>query len=83
MTKNMGRIDRSLRVLVAAAAVAGSSVLGFATAGGVVVLVVAAVMVVTASSGYCPLYRLLGITTTGAHDRAGAGRRLSHLHRAA
>ncbi len=84
MNKNMGRIDRSLRILVAAGAVAGSGVLGFSTAGGIVLLVVAAVSVATASSGFCPLYRLLGITTTGASGAEARGqRRLSHLHRSA
>jgi hypothetical protein len=83
MKKNMGAVDRSLRILVAAGAVAGSDVLGFSTAGGIVLLVVAAVMVVTASSGYCPLYRILGITTTGASSTAAGGERVSHVHRAA
>ncbi len=80
--KNMGTIDRSLRVLVAAGAVAGSGVLGFATAWGIVLLVVAAIMVATASSGYCPLYSLVGIGTThrSGSDAAGGA---SHLHRAA
>ena len=83
MKKNMGTIDRSLRVLVAAGAVAGSGVLGFTTAGGIVLLVVAAVMVATASSGYCPLYHLFGISTTGASSAESDGRQVSHLRRAA
>jgi hypothetical protein len=81
--KNMGTIDRSLRVLVAAGAVAGSGVLGFSTAWGIVLLVVAAVMVATASIGYCPLYRLVGITTTRTSGTVSGGQRVSHLHRAA
>jgi hypothetical protein len=83
MTKNMGTIDRSLRVVVAAGAIAGSGVLGFSTAGGIVLLVVAAVMVVTAASGYCPIYRLLGIKTTGASHAEVDGHRVSDLHKAA
>lgn len=65
---NEGRIDRGLRVLLAAGAVAGSGVVGWTTAGGVVLLVVAAVMLGTAATGFCPLYRLLGITTVGRGD---------------
>lgn len=82
MKKNMGRADRSLRVLVAAGAVSGGGVLGFSTTGGIVLLVVAAVMVATAASGYCPLYRLLGVKTTGA-DGTEAGHGVFRLHRAA
>lgn len=83
MKKNMGRMDRTLRILVAAGAVAGSGVLGFSTAAGIVLLVVAAVMVATASAGYCPLYRLVGISTAGASDTEAGGQGVSHLHRAA
>ena len=83
MKKNMGRIDRSLRLLVAAGAVAGSGVLGFSTAGGIVLLVVAAVMVATAASGYCPLYQLLGVNTTGTGGTETGAHRVFHLHRAA
>lgn len=88
MKKNMGRIDRSIRLLVAAGAVAGSGVLGFSTAGGIVLLVVAAVMAATAASGYCPIYQLLGIKTisagdTAAGDTATGAHRVFHLHRAA
>lgn len=80
MKKNMGRADRGIRVLVAAGAVAGSGVLGFATAGGIVLLAVAAVMAATAASGYCPLYALLRIKTSGA---GAGGHGAFGLHRAA
>ena len=83
MKKNMGTADRALRVVVAAGAVAGSGVIGFTTAWGIVLLAVAAVMVVTALSGYCPLYSLLRVETTGSRDGAAGGHRISHLHRAA
>ncbi|MCL6091736.1 MAG: DUF2892 domain-containing protein [Actinobacteria bacterium] len=65
MKKNMGTLDRGLRVVLAAGAVGVSAALGFSTAGGIVALVVAAVMVLTAASGYCPLYSLLHVKTTG------------------
>lgn len=79
----MGKIDRSLRALVAAGAVGGSAVLGSSTPGGIVLLVVAVVMVVTAASSYCPLYSLLGINTTGSGETETSGHQASHLHRAA
>ena len=83
MHKNMGSTDRGLRTLVAVGAVAGSAVLGFLTAWGIVLLVVAAVMAVTAASGYCPIYHLLGIKTTGTPASEMGEHRASHLHRAA
>lgn len=83
MEKTVGTTDRALRVLLAAGAIAGSGVLGFSSAGGIVLLVVAAVMVVTAASGYCPLYSLLGIKTTGTRNVGTAAGHESHLDRAA
>jgi hypothetical protein len=83
MKKNMGTTDRVLRILVAAGAVAGSGVLGFTPAWAIVLLAVAAVMVVTSLSGYCPLYSLLRIETTGTAEVGTNGRHLSRLHRAA
>lgn len=61
--KNEGNIDRIVRLVVAAAAIAGAAALGPGTVGGIVLLAVAAIMVVTAATGFCPLYRLIGIDT--------------------
>lgn len=83
MQKTVGKMDRALRVLLAAGAVAGSGVLGFSSAGGIVLLVVAVIMVGTAASGYCPLYSLLGIRTTRASISSTTGDGVSHLDRAA
>lgn len=83
MKQNMGWIDRSLRIVVAAGAISASGVLGFSTAGGIVLLVVAAVMVATAASGFCPLYRLVGLDTLGTGHADVGGHRAFHLHRAA
>jgi hypothetical protein len=42
---------------------------GAGTVGGVILFAVAAVMLVTAAVGFCPLYRLLGISTLHPHKR--------------
>jgi hypothetical protein len=82
MQRNVGKMDRALRVLLAAGAVAASGVVGFSSGWGIVLLVVAAVMAGTAASGYCPLYSLLGVNTRG--EQAATGQRGGvHLHRAA
>ena len=82
MKKNMGTTDRAVRGVVAVGAVVASVVVGFSTAGGIVLLAVAAIMVLTAASGFCPLYRLVGIETT-CDATSGTPQRGFHLHRAA
>jgi len=67
MKKNEGNMDRVLRILLGAGAVAWSDSIGFSTAWGVVLLVVAAVMVLTAASGFCPAYKLLHPSTIPDH----------------
>jgi hypothetical protein len=64
MERNMGTIDRSIRAfIVAPAAGALALVAGVGSAIGLAALIVAGVMLVTAVAGFCPLYRLFGITT--------------------
>ncbi len=63
MKKNMGNLDRILRIVVAAVL----AVLYFngTLAGtlGIVALVVAVVFLLTSAVGFCPLYRLVGLST--------------------
>jgi hypothetical protein len=67
MERNMGTLDRVIRgVIVAPAAVWAALALGAGTPGGIALLVVAAVMLVTALAGFCPLYRVLRISTCPA-----------------
>ncbi len=65
MTTNMGRIDRGLRLAIAAilfyvafgTAILGSGILFW------LALIVAAVFTVTAFVGNCPLYSIIGFKT--------------------
>jgi hypothetical protein len=66
MQKNVGTTDRIIRVAIAVAAVIGAGVVGFGSPLGIVLLVVAVVMGVTAAVGWCPLYRILGLSTFAA-----------------
>ena len=63
MKKNMGTVDKAIRVLVAAVLV----VLYFAGVvtgvAGIVMLVVAGVFVLTSTIGICPLYLPFGLKT--------------------
>jgi hypothetical protein len=63
MKKNMGTIDRAIRVLIAVVL----AILFFAKVitgvAGVVLLILASVFVITSLFGFCPLYFPFGIKT--------------------
>lgn len=63
MTRNESGLDRIIRVVIAIAAVAGAAAVGFGSVGAWILLVVAGTMLVTAVTGFCPLYRVFGIST--------------------
>jgi uncharacterized membrane protein len=67
-TRNESPLDRGVRAIVGAALVLTSIAgLGLTTPLGIVAVVVGAVLLVTAATGFCPLYRLLGIGTAKSH----------------
>lgn len=70
MRTNEATTDRVIRVVLAIAAVAVGVALGPASVGGIVLFVVAGILAVTAAVGFCPLYRLFGVSTC----RVPAGR---------
>jgi hypothetical protein len=67
MNKNIGAIDRAIRIAIAiillylGLLVYGDSILGIALA------IVSIIPLVTAWLGNCPLYNLLGISTSKGH----------------
>jgi general stress protein CsbA len=64
MQCNEGKIDRIIRAaVVAPLALVLAAIVGFGTVGGIVLAIVAVIMVATAATGFCPLYRLVGIDT--------------------
>lgn len=63
MSKNESNADRIIRVVIAIAAVLGAFAVGASSFLGIILFVVAAVMLVTAAVGFCPLYRLFGLST--------------------
>lgn len=63
MKKNIGSIDKSIRLIIAVVLVA-SYFAGLVTGSwGILALVVAAVMALTSLVNFCPLYGLFGINT--------------------
>lgn len=63
MTRNEGTADRVIRLVAAVVAVVAAFAVGAGSVLGVVLLVVGAVMLVTAATGFCPLYRVFGLST--------------------
>ena len=63
MSTNESPIDRVIRVVIAVAAVVVAFVVGASSVLGIILFVVAAIMLVTAATGFCPLYRLIGVST--------------------
>ena len=47
-------------------ALVGALAIGIGSVGGILLLVVGGVLVVTAATGFCPLYRVLGLSTIRA-----------------
>lgn len=66
MTRNMGNVDRIIRLLIAAAAVFFYSNGTLTGIVGTVALVVAIIFALTSLMGFCPLYRLIGLSTCPA-----------------
>ena len=67
-TRNESPLDRGVRAVVGTALVLASLVsLGVTTPLGIVAGAVGAILLVTAATGFCPLYRLLGIDTVKSH----------------
>lgn len=63
MQKNMGTIDKMLR-LIAAVIVVALAATGTITGGlAIIAYVVAAVFVLTSFVSFCPLYRVFGLRT--------------------
>lgn len=69
MKRNIGGIDRVLRVLLGLGAIAGAFVVGVGAAIGIVLLVIAAVLLLTALVSFCPIYALLGIDSCSIGHR--------------
>lgn len=63
MKKNMGSMDKTIRILIAA--VVAGLYYGNIISGtlGIVLLVLAGVFVLTSLVSFCPLYTLFGIST--------------------
>ncbi|MGZ8514728.1 MAG: YgaP family membrane protein [Candidatus Limnocylindrales bacterium] len=69
---NVGPIDRIIRMVLGVGLVAVALSGSVAAPLPIAVWIVAAIALVTGAIGFCPLYHLLGISTTG--NRAATSR---------
>lgn len=69
MQTNESSADRIIRVIVAVVAFVGAFALGLSSVAGILLAVVGAIMLVTAAVGFCPLYRVFGISTCKVPQR--------------
>ena len=67
MNRNVGSVDRIIRLVLGALLVVAPFLTGLAlfnnTAGTVVSVIVGVVLIATALMNFCPMYRVLGIRT--------------------
>jgi uncharacterized membrane protein len=66
MSTNESTLDRIIRGVVGAIALIVAVVVGMGSVGGILLVVVGGILVVTAAVGFCPLYRILGLSTARA-----------------
>ena len=63
MTANVGSTDKIVRLVLALVAFGFAFVTGIGTVIGIVLLVVGVVLAATALTGFCPIYRVFGMST--------------------
>lgn len=71
MTVNESPLDRILRTVLAVAALVVAFATGAGSVLGIVLIALSAILLVTAAVGFCPLYRVLGLSTVRAAGRTG------------
>ncbi len=63
MGTNEGVLDRGLRITIGLVALVAGLGVGLGSVASIVLLVVAAIMFLTGVVGFCPLYRIFGLST--------------------
>ena len=63
MSKNLGAIDKIIRVIVGLILLYGGYSLGASTILGIVLIVIGAISIIEAFIGFCLIYKIFGINT--------------------
>lgn len=63
--KNIGQLDKTIRIIVGVVLIGISFYVlgGFSATMGIVALAIAAVFILTGLINFCPLYKILGLST--------------------
>ncbi len=69
MTKNMGTVDRVIRIAAAVAVIALYAMGQISGTVAIVLGVIAAAFILTSLIGFCPAYPILGINTCGKQNQ--------------
>jgi hypothetical protein len=69
MSTNLSSLDRGIRAALALAAIIGAIAVGATTVLGIVLLVFGVILGGTAAVGFCPLYRVFGLSTCPVPQR--------------
>lgn len=70
MKTTMGNSDRIIRVILALVISVLYFTIGITGTAGIILLVVSGVFLLTSLIGFCPLYRLLGISTNRKPEKS-------------
>jgi hypothetical protein len=70
MSKNVGNVDRVIRIIIGIVLIAFAIRIGFPDTGWNWVGWIGVVPILTAAFGMCPLYSLLGLSTCATQPRA-------------
>lgn len=63
MVKNIGIIDRIIRIIISAFFILLFLTKSVPTTFGIILLIISIIFIFTAFTGFCALYKLLGIST--------------------
>lgn len=74
MKKNMGRLDRTLRLILALVFILLVIARVAKGTAAIVLIILAAILVITTLAGFCALYAPLGVSTKEDEKKGGAPR---------
>ncbi len=69
MSKNVGAIDRVIRIIVGLVLLYGGYYFGISTIVGIILIVLGAISIIDAITGFCLIYKILGISTAKSKNQ--------------
>ena len=69
LSKNVGNIDRIIRLFIGLFAITMSIIVGFSSIYSIIILIVGIVVLLTSVVSYCPIYSILRVDTIFAKEK--------------